>query len=472
MPISTSVPSTVRRPGTFLEFDVTANARGLVPLERRVALIGAKSSTGTATVSTPVQVFSENDADKKFGQGSELALMARAAIRAAALYGKSPEIWAVPIADPAGTADIRTLTITGPATASGNMSFTVAGKPVTVGVSNGDVQNTIAANVQKALLALLNIPVTPTVATNVVTLTAIDVGANGNDLVIGPITAPLGVTVAVAHPTAGSGTYDIQAALDACVDKTYDAMAFATHSTTDATKITTHLDLVGDPGARMWSMAHLAEPGTLATATTLAAAFNRKDVLVHWFRGSLNMPGEIAAAIATSVEGEDNTVLPFNGVELPLAPPPLTSVPILTEQEAAYAAGVGVVSINAQQTRAKILKLVTTMISFNSAPFYNCAAPSVIRTLFWLAHQVDAAWQIAFPRAIRDQRTDEQVWDVTYDVLKRAEDAKRIQNVDAHKGELIVERDANNTERDNVAIPASVIPPLNQLVGKMTLFLE
>lgn len=474
MSISTSVPASVRRPGTFQQLDVTTNARGLVPITRRVALLGAKISAGVQAVSTPVQVFSEADADTKFGAGSELALMCRAAIKAAALYGASPEIWGVAIADPgSGAFDARTLTVTGPATASGNITFTVAGKPVVVGVANGDAQNTIATNINAALLAIAaTLPHAPTVATNVVTLTARNKGVNGLDLVIGPITSPLGVSIAVASSVAGSGAYDIQPALDACVDKTYDAIALATHVSGDVTKLGTHLDLVGDPGTKMFGFGYMAEPGTLTTGTTLATAANRRDIIVATCPSFLNMPGEIASMLATTIEGEDNTVLPFNNVELPLAPPPLTAVLTGAQIETALAAGATPLSINDAQTRAKIIKAVTTQTTLNSAPFYQCAEVSVIRTLYWLMRQIDAAWRIAFPRAVRSQRTNDQVWEVTYDVLKRAEDLQRIQNVDLHKGELIVEPDANVPTRDNVAIPASVIPPLNQLVGKTTLFLE
>jgi phage tail sheath gpL-like len=474
MTISTSVPASVRRPGTYQQLDVTTNARGLVPIQRRVALLGAKTAAGTAAVSVPVQIFSESQADALCGAGSELALMGRGSIRAGALYGSSPEIWVVPIADPgSGAFDVHTLTITGPATASGNLTFQVAGKNVVVGVASGDVANTIAANIQLALLAIVaTLPITPTVATNVNTLTANNKGINGADITIGPITAPLGVSVAVAHGTTGSGAYDIQPALDACIDKTYHGMAFATHATADVAKIAAHLDQVSDPGFKAFSIAYLAEPGTLTTGTTLATTSNRRDIVACSCTAFPNMPGEIAAHVATSVEGEDNTVLPFNNVELALAPPPLVSVPTPAMIETALAAGLSVLSISPNQTRVKIIKLVTTMATFNSAPFYQVAELSVVRTLYWLMSQIDFAWAIAFPRAIRDLRTDEQVWDVTYDVLKKAEDARRIQNVDAHKGELIVERDATVTTRDNVAIPASVVSPLNQLVGKTTLFLE
>ena len=92
MTIATSVPSTVRRPGTFQQLDVTSSARGLVPIQRRVALLGAKIAAGTAVVSVPIQIFSEGQADALFGAGSELALMCRGSIRAGGLYGSSPEI--------------------------------------------------------------------------------------------------------------------------------------------------------------------------------------------------------------------------------------------------------------------------------------------------------------------------------------------------------------------------------------------
>ncbi|MCK8296014.1 phage tail protein, partial [Erwinia amylovora] len=81
-----------------------------------------------------------------FGQGSELALMCRAAIAAGRKAGNIPELWACPINEPGGgTAATYTLTVTGPATASGNVVLSLLGHKITVGVTSGDSATTVAA---------------------------------------------------------------------------------------------------------------------------------------------------------------------------------------------------------------------------------------------------------------------------------------------------------------------------------------
>src|SRR5215831_12407088 len=160
MTIQTSVPSSLLRPGTFQEFDVSAAQRGLVPIPWRVVCIGALSAGAPATVNVPRQIFATSDSDLAFNPGSELALMIRACFKAAAKYGFSPEIWAQPLADPGGGVKAtKTFTFTGPATAGGNMEIQVAGRSIITAVRVGDVATAIATNFQKAASAIVsNLP--------------------------------------------------------------------------------------------------------------------------------------------------------------------------------------------------------------------------------------------------------------------------------------------------------------------------
>lgn len=474
MPITTGIPTNLLRPGTFQEFDVTSAQRGLVPIRWRVALVGALTTGSPWTALTPVQVFSIADSDLGGGPGSEIALMVRAAFKAAALYGRSPEIWAMPIADPGGGVKAtRTFTFTGTATASGNISLLFAGRSVLVGVKVGDVQNTIATNANKAFVAVqANLPAAFTVATNVVTGTAVNAGVNGNDMTSSVVSSVAGVTVATAAVVAGVGAYDITTALDVLIDKTYHGKAIANHTTTDITKLGTHLDVVNGADTKRFSFAYLAETGTLSAGTTLSTAANRMDIVVGSAESFPCMPGEIAAHLATTINAEDDTALSHNNVPLDLPLPPAASVPTIAEVETALAAGALILGVSEATGKARIIRAVTTKTTIASATFLATLDICVVRTLFWLAEQVDNRWKIDFPRAKKSTRTIKRVFSSTLDVLKQAELIERIQNVDAHKGELVVETDATVVTRLNVSIPASVIPPLHQLVGHHVLFLE
>jgi phage tail sheath gpL-like len=480
MPINTGIPSNLRRPGSFHVFDVTSASKGFVPINRRVALVGVKSAAGTQANLTPVQLFSESDGDGYFGPGSELALMARWAFKGASHYvakygGGQPQIWAVSIADPAGTAQTYTVTITGTATASGDIVLLVAGRLIRVGVSSGDVQNTIATKVTDAIKAYgyQNLPVTSATATNVATLTAVQTGVNGIDIKVAKLQDVAGVTTTVAAGATGAGTYSLTAALDTLRDKTYHSVAVAVHTSTTVDQLQTHLDNVGAAGEKKWAMGFVAETGTLSTGTTLAASANQKEVVVASMENCPNTPGEIAALLATTVECEADVALSFDGVELPLyLPPNLGDVYTITEQETALAAGTTPLVVNDQLDKVKVVRLVTTLTTINSAPFENLLDISNVRVLFFMATQIDAAWLTQFQRAKKNARTIKRVRSVTIDLLRKGEELEFLQNVEAHLDEVVVETDPVVKTRLNVLIPQSVVPNLHQLVGKHVLHVE
>ena len=114
MTIKHSLPSTVRRPGRFHEFDLTSSAQALTPLPNRVLLVGMFGASATAVVNEFLQITDELTSDGLFEEGSELALMVRKALETGRKIGFQPEIWASPIAEPGGgTAATYTITLVG-----------------------------------------------------------------------------------------------------------------------------------------------------------------------------------------------------------------------------------------------------------------------------------------------------------------------------------------------------------------------
>ena len=92
MTIITSTPSNLRRPGAFSEFGFVQAGQSLIPLPLRGVVVAEKTSAGTATADTPIQVFDEADADAKGGQGSLAAILCRKAFEQGKLSGAQPEI--------------------------------------------------------------------------------------------------------------------------------------------------------------------------------------------------------------------------------------------------------------------------------------------------------------------------------------------------------------------------------------------
>ena len=475
MTIQTSVPVSTRKPGTFFEFNIANAARGLVPLQSRIVLVGMQGAAATKTALEVNQIFSEADADLFYGQGTELALMAKFALRSGKRFGVSAEVHAIGIAAPAGAQATNTLTVSGTATAGGEVIIGIAGRTIRAPVSSGDTASTVAASIDSAIQEqLVELPVTTGVAAAVVTLTHLTNGVNGNDVLVETIDDSIGgITVTAATGVTGTGAYDITAALDNLGDKDYDIVATGNHTTTDITDFASHLDDMFDPGTKRWRHTMMAETGTLGTAQTLATAADNFRQMVVTAEGFKNTPAEIAAYVGMPIAAEPDPALPFNSVELPdLTLPDPADIPTNAEIESAIGGGLLILSSNEQQTTSLIVRAVTTQVTLSSAPFFIMLDVTISKSMFFVARQVDIAEKQAFPRAKKSQRTKRRLRAVILQRLKLIEENEIVQNVDALAGELIVDNNATNPDRLDVAIPASIIPPLNQIVNVINLLVE
>lgn len=477
--IITSVPSNKRKPGTYIQFDTTSAARGLVPINWNVCLLGNKTTSGTATALVINLVESEGQADTLFGIGSELALMCRASFAAARLYGSSPAIYALAIADVVGAAQTRTFTVTGTATATGDLVLMVAGRIIRVGINSGDVQNTVAAAINAAFNAAnatgnTALPATSGVATNVATLTARHHGVNGVDMRVSVVENIAGISVAIGG-TAGTGAYDITAALDTLVDRFYHGVACANHTTTDVSDFAAYITAMSLPQTKKWPICVLAETASLSAANTLSTTANNQQISVIGAELYPNMTGEIAASLVTTLFAEGDPALCFDDTPLPLYVPAAADVPTDTEIETALSSGTTILSVNGNRTQSLIVRFVTTKTTIGAAVFENLLDVTNIKSLIYTAIQVDAAWQVWKQRPENKKASASaarRLRSVTLNVLRQEEALDILQNVELHKGELFVEKDSIVKTRFNVAIPASVIPNLHQAVGVITLFVE
>lgn len=478
MPITTSVPSSKRKPGSYQEFDVTSGARGLVPIAYNIALIGNKLAAGTKANLTPTQVTSEKDGDLFFGAGSELAIMIRAALRAGRKYGAVPFIYAVSIADVVGTAATRTFTIAGTATAAGDIVITFGGRTIRSTVNNGDTAATAATALNAAIANYQNVeplPFTAGVVGAVVTLTARQTGVNGNDWRGAAVSTPAGLTNTYAVAVAGVGAVVIQPALDVLVDKYYHGVVVANHTSVDLTALATYLATMSLPQTKKWPIVGMCETASLTTGNTLATTANNYQIVIVNAELFPNGPSEIAAQMISTLFAEGDPALSFDSVELDLFAPAAADVPTDTEIETALAAGASILSVSPYSGNVIIVRFVTSKTTIAGAVFENLLDVTNVKTMFYTAIQVDIRWTIWQQNKDNRKNTtgaSKRLRSITLDVLRTEEDLEYLQNVDAHLGELVVEKDAIVKTRLNVGIPQSVVPNLHQLVGVHTLFIE
>lgn len=474
MTIETGVATSLRVPGTFFVFNEANANRGLTPLDKRIALIGIQSSAATATAETVNEIFSAADADALFGAGSELALMAKIAIQATREQGSAAALFGVGIAAPAGVAATFTLTVTGTATEAGEVVFKLAGRVIRAAVANGDANTVVSVAMKDAIDEQQNnLPLTAGEAAGVVTTTHVTTGVNGNDLAVEVVSTPAGISVVAAAGVAGTGVADITASLDVLADKDYDFVAIANHAAADVADFTTHLDEMFDAGTKRWRHGIMAETGTLGTAQALATAADDFRQIVVSAEGFPNLPSEVAAYVASTLGGESDPAKPWNNVELPsLALPAAADVPTNTELQSGISGGLFMLSVNEQQSRAKIVRAVTTQTTLASVPFFSLLDVTISTSMFFVARQCDIAIRQNFQRAKKTARTKREIRDIVLEKLFAIEEIEIVQNVEANAGELQVEDDATNPDRVNVAIPTSIVPPLNQVAAVINLIVE
>lgn len=476
--INTGVSPTLRNPQTFHQFTYQYATRSLVPLAYRIALIGAMRSTGTATAGTVYEIADPGQSDTLFGEASELALMCRKAFETGARLLFGPSIYAVAIAEPGGgTANVKTITSTGTATADGNAIVRIAGRTFVVGIRSGDTQNTIATNISNALKARQSeLPVIVSVATNVVTLTHATKGVNGGDVTVTVDQVVAGNALAVANTAVGAGVTDHQTALDALAPLPFDGIAFANHASADITEINTDIVSRWGYSEKRWRWYFLGEPGSIGTATTLATAANHQAVVIASMEGCLSTAGEMATALAFATFSRNRPNANYDGLRIPLYPPAAATIYTPTEVETAIAAGLTPLSAdvdpftrNVSANLAKIVRMTTTKTTVNSQPFEVLKDLAVSRTGVYLAQQLDAAYEARHAADAADEgtlATDDaltQIKDMVEEILRLCEDASILRNVDNDLARLVVERDGTSIGRFNVDVAYTVVVGLHQI---------
>ncbi|MFA6076349.1 MAG: phage tail sheath subtilisin-like domain-containing protein [Negativicutes bacterium] len=242
----------VRVPLFYAEMDNSQAGYFSQPV--RSLLIGQKLVAGTALASTPYLVSTTAQAIALFGRGSMLARM-HAVYR---MSDPTGEVWCMAAADAgAGVAATGTITVTGPATAAGTINLYIGAQNVQVAVGSTDAANTIATNINTAINAALDLGVTSTVATNVVTMTCRWKGTTGNDILVidsfrgtaGGESLPAGVALAYVAMASGATNPTLTTLITAMGDDPYD---FVIHPYTDSTSLDVFATEYGDASGR-WS---------------------------------------------------------------------------------------------------------------------------------------------------------------------------------------------------------------------------
>lgn len=375
-----NVPSNILVPFFWGEFNSGGSPFENIP---RPLLVGQKTAQGAAAAGVPYgPIMSHADAIAQFGPTSMLVGMYDAASKAAPLQ----PFWALPIADPAGSAAAGNIIFTAPGVTGAAVLY-VCGRKVAFQVNASDTAAIVCSNAVAAINALSaagaasgsNVPIVAAVdGTNMAkcNLTCAHMGAVGNGLEVIVATDQAnvlnGTTAAITALAGGSGVPDLTAPLAALGDQAYDWIG-APYA--DTASLNTVQEFLSDQSGR-WSpaqqlyghytTAYLGQ--TLSTLVTFGNGRNDQHVTVFGGFGSgasPTPPWEVAASLVgievLHLANPPELSRPLQTLQLPGVLPPRDSTTwwTTTERQALYADGIAGGKVNVDQT-VQIDRMVTT----------------------------------------------------------------------------------------------------------------
>ena len=468
------IPSSIRKPGKYFEFNTKLAVRTLPNNKQRMLIIGQRLSAGSVAALVPTTVFSDAEAADYFGDGSIAHLMVRAAIKA---YGYL-DLSVIALDDAAaGVQAEGTVTIGGPATSAGVLTLYVANAKVEIAIASGDAANDIAAALKAELDLHPDLPVTASVASAVVTLTAKNDGPCGNDIGLGyKLTNASGVTATIVAMADGATNPDIAAALSAVYAEDFNVVVTPFNVQEDLEDLEDHLDSISGPMEQRPAVGVYGYNGSLAAATTLSNLINSGRILCTYLRYTAatprkSMPCEIAAAMGAVMCCEEDPARPLDTLELTgIAVPDITDRLSRTEQENLLYNGVTPIEIVNEEPQ--IVRAISTYLhNASGTDDTSLLDITTIRTLDYMRKACRERVAQRFPREKLSSKTPPKVKAELLDVLLKLEDLEIVEEVTANKDGLIVERDEQDVNRLNAKIPCDVVNGLHILAGRIDLLL-
>jgi len=463
-----TIPSSIRKPGKYFEFNTKLAVRTLPGNLQKTLIIGQRIAAGTVAANVLTDIFSDTEAAAYFGQGSQLHLMCRAAIRA------NPYLALQAIAmDDAGAGVLASgqVTITGPATKDGVFTLAVAGKLVQIAVSAADTATAIATALVAQVALQPDLPITATNALGVVTVTAKNKGAQGNNIKVEATSSAVGVGAVVVAMANGATDPTIATALATVFAAGHNIIVSAWNDATNLTALRTHLDSVSGSLEQRGAIGVYAHTGSLATATTLASGVNSGRISAPNFKVP-EQPCELAAAYAAVVASEEDPARPLNLLQLTgISAPALADRLSRTEQENALYNGVTPLEVGPGE-KVQIVRAITTYtVDAQDIPDVSLLDLTTIRTLDYVRKACRERIALRFPREKLSERTAPKVKDQLLDVLYKLEELEIVEQVEANVDGVIVERDLQDVNRLDAKIPVDVVNGLHVFAGRIDLLL-
>src|SRR5215475_5951788 len=475
------IPSNLRVPLFWAEFDATA--AGYLATAAPACLIGGKLASAPAAIETPILVSGPDQAAALFGAGSMLYDM----VESYRLNDPTGELWCVaPAAAAGGAAATATVTFGGTPTASGTVAVYVGTARYPVGVSSSSTPTTLGQALVDAITADPFASVTAAHTAGAVTLTTKILGDVANTLLVslnlrgvrGGEYTPAGLTVTATAFTGGTGTPDVTASLAALADAEYDYVGLGWSDTVTLDAVQTAFNEAA--GRWAWSVqlyghAFTARADDVGSLVTYGTARNDPHTtLMGYPAGSPSPQWRVAAALTAEAAvglradpARPLQTLPLVGIVIA---PRGSRFTVGDRQSLLYH---GIATLNASIDDSVHIERSITTYQRNA---YGQADPSWLdvqtpATLQYIVRSLRNAILTKYPRhklANDGTRFGAGQAIVTPKILKAELVAQYaglmelglVENMEAFKTFLIVERDAVDPNRVNVLLPPDLV---NQL---------
>lgn len=474
------VPSNVRVPFAFVEFDPSGAQQGANLLEYKVLLLGQKLAAGTAAAEGLDLVTSKEQAADLYGEGSILHGMFEAFFAS----NKFTKVYGMALDDDgAAVAATGTVTFSGTATEAGTVYLYVAGRRVKVAVANGDSASAVATAAAAAINADTSLPVTAAVDGTIseqVNVTARNKGEAGNDIDLrvnyqDDESLPAGIAAPTFGAMSGGTTNPtLTNAISAMGDTWFHIIGFPYTDTTSLDAISTELDDRWGPMRQIEGVAMAAKNDTVGNLSTFGGNRNDKFVSVMGTTGSPMPAYEWAAELSavTSFHGAIDPARPFQTLALEHCLP-AQEVDRLTLQERNTLLHDGIAAYSADDAgKARISRLITTYqtneLGADDTSFLDVNTPL---TLGYLRYDLRTFWLTKYPRhkLAQDGKRYGAGQAIMTPKLAKAEVVARfrlwerqglVEGPDQFKDDLIVERNTNDPNRLDIQMSPDLV---NQL---------
>lgn len=478
-----SIPTDLRVPGAYVEFDASKALTGLPAAATKILIIGQRLAAGTVAALIPTRILSKDQAVLAFGRGSQLASMC-AALKA---VNDRTEAWAIALDDlGGGTAATSTITFTGPATGAGTLALLIAGVKVPVAVANAATAAAIATSTAAAINANLDLPVTAAAVGAVVTLTSRHKGTMGNDIDVrvnhyqGEL-LPAGITVAIAAGVAGAGDPDIATVFAAVSDDAFRTIILPFTGTATLDAVDTELEARAGPLRMIEGMAFGGVSGTVGALAAIGAARNGKYVSLIGGKASPTPPWNWGAAYGAQIAyyGGIDPARPFHTLALPyVLAPKMQDRFSQTERELLLRDGISTFTVDAGGQ--VLIERAITNYQVNSQSLEDIAFLDVNTplTLFYIRLAVRTRIAQRFPRCklasdtarVAPGQAIVRPRDVRAELIalfRDLEDAGLVEDLDQFKNDLIVERNVADPSRIDALIPPNIVNQLRVFAGRV-----